>query len=93
MEAKIRSEMKTIQEKMGAYQEMMDDGHEEMKVQVGFLASRIDVNQEEMIADSDIHHENDSQDVCLDRRDGDMCRKIGGQSRNVGSRSGASGGP
>jgi hypothetical protein len=57
MEAKIWSEMKTIQEKMGAYQEMMDDGQDEMKAQVGSLASRIDVNQENMIADLDTHQE------------------------------------
>jgi hypothetical protein len=39
MEAKIESEIKTIQEKM-------DNGKEEMKVQVGSVASWIDVNQE-----------------------------------------------
>jgi hypothetical protein len=34
MEAKIGSEMKTIHEKMDAYQEMIDDGQEKMKAQV-----------------------------------------------------------
>jgi hypothetical protein len=36
---------------------MMDDRQEEMKAQVGSLASWIDVNQEKMIADLDAHHE------------------------------------
>jgi hypothetical protein len=48
MEAKIGAEIKTIPEKMGANQEKMGDGQEEMKVQAGSLASRIDANQEEM---------------------------------------------
>jgi hypothetical protein len=39
METKSGAEIKIIQEKM-------DDEHEEMKAQVGFLDSRIDVNQE-----------------------------------------------
>jgi peptidoglycan hydrolase CwlO-like protein len=59
-EAKIGSEIKTIQEEIDAnqeemdtnqertdtIQENMDDGQEQMKAQMGSLASRIDVNQE-----------------------------------------------
>jgi hypothetical protein len=41
MEAKLWVEIKTIQDKM-------DDGQEEMNVQVGSLVSQIDANQEEM---------------------------------------------
>jgi hypothetical protein len=48
MEAKIGAEIKTILEKMDSNQEKMDDGQEETKSQVGSLASRIHVNQEEM---------------------------------------------
>jgi hypothetical protein len=48
MENKIGSKIKTVQEKMDAIQEKVDNGHEEMKAQVSSLASRIDVNQEEM---------------------------------------------
>jgi hypothetical protein len=51
MEAKIWPEIKTIQRKM-------DNGQEDMKGQVGSLASPIDVNQEEMKVTSDACLEN-----------------------------------
>jgi hypothetical protein len=50
IEAKLGAEIKSIRVKMDSNQEKMDDGQETMKSQVAFLASRIDVNQREMIA-------------------------------------------
>jgi hypothetical protein len=47
MEAKLWSEIKTIQEKMDGNQEGLGDWQEQMKAWVGSLASRIDANQEE----------------------------------------------
>jgi hypothetical protein len=46
LEAILQTEIKTIQAKMGANQEKMDDGQEEMKAQVGSLTSQINGKQE-----------------------------------------------
>jgi hypothetical protein len=43
---------------MDAYQEITDDGQEEMRAQVDSLASCISVNQENLKAKMDIYQEN-----------------------------------
>jgi hypothetical protein len=56
LDIKIGAEIKTIREERKTNQERMEgkiDGQEEMKAQVGSLASRVDVNQEEAIAKVD----------------------------------------
>jgi hypothetical protein len=50
MDGKIGSQIKTIQGKLDIIQENMDYGQEQMRPQVGSLASRINANQEEMSA-------------------------------------------
>jgi BMFP domain-containing protein YqiC len=41
----LLEEMRTIHEETNAYQEMMHDGQEKIKAQVGSFLSWIDVNQ------------------------------------------------
>jgi hypothetical protein len=83
--AQLLAEMKTIPEKMDAYHELMDNRQEKMKAQVGSLTSRIDVNQEKLMAKKNAQLE--KMEACL----GKTGHGFGGKSRINRVRSGALG--
>jgi hypothetical protein len=71
---------------MDAYHKLMDDRQEKMKAQVGSLTSRIDGNQEKLMAKMDTQLE--KMEACLGKTRG---HGIGVKSRRNRVRGGASG--